>query len=186
MSWFYWYSSGSLHWHCGVHMMAPVPMKQHWITWAYFITLYNHRWQVEGCYARGSDLWPVVIVSTGGRWKAAMPEAVTCGRLLLWAQVAGGRLLCQRLWPVAGCYCEHRWQVEGCYARGCDLWPVVIMSRWSQIGLVIGVPVIWTTHQVSEWLSLTAFWGTADIGVHVVHTSGVIIAYTLESLSSLT
>ena len=43
----------------------------------------EHRWQVQGCYARGSDLWPVVIVSTGGRWKAAMPEAVTCGLLLL-------------------------------------------------------------------------------------------------------
>ena len=40
--------------------------------------------------------------------------------------------------------------------------------------------------QVSEWLSLTAFLGTADIGVHIVHTSRVIIAYALESLSSLT
>ena len=40
--------------------------------------------------------------------------------------------------------------------------------------------------KVSEWLSLTAFWGTTDIGVHVVHTSRVIIAYTLISLVSLT
>ena len=38
---------------------------------------------------------------------------------------------------------------------------------------------------MSEWLSLTAFWGTADIGVHVVHTRRIIITYTLESLSSL-
>ena len=40
--------------------------------------------------------------------------------------------------------------------------------------------------RVREWLSLTAFLGTADIRVHVVHISRVIIAYTLESLSSLT
>ena len=32
-------------------------------------------------------------------------------------------------------------------------------------------------NRVSEWLSLTAFLGTADIGVHVAHTSCVIIAY---------
>ena len=38
----------------------------------------------------------------------------------------------------------------------------------------------------SEWLSLTAFLGTVDIGVHIVHLSGVIVAYTLESLFSLT
>ena len=31
-----------------------------------------------------------------------------------------------------------------------------------------------------------AFWGTADIRVHVVHTSRVIMAYTMESLSPLT
>ena len=34
-------------------------------------------------------------------------------------------------------------------------------------------------------LSLTVFLGTAEIRVHVVHTSCKIIAYTLESLSSL-
>ena len=39
---------------------------------------------------------------------------------------------------------------------------------------------------VSEWFSLTAFLRTADIEVHIVHTSRVIIAYTLKSLSSLT
>ena len=39
---------------------------------------------------------------------------------------------------------------------------------------------------VSEWVSLMTFLSTADIGVHVVHTSRVIISYTLESLSSLT
>ena len=46
---------------------------------------------------------------------------------------------------------------------------------------------LWNCSQwVSEWLSSTAFLGTADIGVHIVHTSTVIIAFTLESLSSLT
>ena len=39
---------------------------------------------------------------------------------------------------------------------------------------------------VSEWFSLTAFLRTADIEVHIVHTSRVVIAYTLKSLSSLT
>ena len=38
----------------------------------------------------------------------------------------------------------------------------------------------------SEWLNLMAFLGTADSKVHIVHINGVIIAYTLESLSSLT
>ena len=39
---------------------------------------------------------------------------------------------------------------------------------------------------VSEWLNLTAFWGKADSEVHIVHISCVIVAYILESLSSLT
>ena len=39
---------------------------------------------------------------------------------------------------------------------------------------------------VSEWFCLTAFLRTADIEVHRVHTSRVIIAYTLESISPLT
>ena len=39
---------------------------------------------------------------------------------------------------------------------------------------------------MSEWLNLTAFLGTADSEVHIVHISHVIIAYTLESLSFLT
>ena len=38
---------------------------------------------------------------------------------------------------------------------------------------------------VSEWLSLTAFSCTGDIGVHKVNTGLVIITYILESLSSL-
>ena len=54
------------------------------------------------------------------------------------------------------------------------------------------VPALWSQYtmaaddlmnQVSEWFSLTAFLRTADIKVH---TSRVIIAYTLKSLSSLT
>ena len=36
---------------------------------------------------------------------------------------------------------------------------------------------------VSEWFSLTTFLRTADIEVHIVHTSRIIIAYTLKSLS---
>ena len=39
---------------------------------------------------------------------------------------------------------------------------------------------------VSEWLNLTAFLGTVDSEVHLVHMSRVITAYTLQSLSSLT
>ena len=39
-------------------------------------------------------------------------------------------------------------------------------------------------YEVSEWLNLAAFLMTAD-EVHIVHISHVIIAYTLESLSSL-
>ena len=31
--------------------------------------------------------------------------------------------------------------------------------------------VIQIEEWVSEWLSLTAFFGTADIGVHLVHTN---------------
>ena len=37
-----------------------------------------------------------------------------------------------------------------------------------------------------ERLSWSAFFGTEDIGVHIVHISRVIITYTLEYLSSLT
>ena len=40
-------------------------------------------------------------------------------------------------------------------------------------------------YEVSEWLNLAAFLMTADSEVHIVHISHVIIAYTLESLSSL-
>ena len=40
--------------------------------------------------------------------------------------------------------------------------------------------------KVSEWLILTALLGTADIRVHIIHISRLIITYTLESLSSLT
>ena len=39
---------------------------------------------------------------------------------------------------------------------------------------------------VSEWLNLTAFLGTEDSKVHIVHISHVIITDTLESLYSLT
>ena len=37
-----------------------------------------------------------------------------------------------------------------------------------------------------EWLNLMAFLGTVDTEVNIVHISCVIVAYTLESLSSLT
>ena len=39
---------------------------------------------------------------------------------------------------------------------------------------------------MNEWLNSTSYFWTTDIGVHVVHTSCVVITYTLESLSSLT
>ena len=38
---------------------------------------------------------------------------------------------------------------------------------------------------VSEWLNLTAFLVIADSEVHKVHLSRVVIAYTLESISTL-
>ena len=46
---------------------------------------------------------------------------------------------------------------------------------------------IWCTLYQIEWvINFNGLLGTAVIGVHVVHTSCVIIAYTLETLSSLT
>ena len=62
----------------------------------------------------------------------------------------------------------------------------------AQSGLIkdsssLNVETIYTkVSSVSEWLNLRAFLGTADSEVHIVHISHVIIAYTLESLSSLT
>ena len=50
-------------------------------------------------------------------------------------------------------------------------------ERWF-VGMKLGT--------VSEWLNLAAFLGTTDSEVHIVHISRVIVAYTLESLSSLT
>ena len=48
-------------------------------------------------------------------------------------------------------------------------------------------PWAWKVSEwVSEWLNLTAFLGTVDSEVHLVHMSRVITAYTLQSLSSLT
>ena len=45
----------------------------------------------------------------------------------------------------------------------------------------------WTPSHTSEWvIKFKAFLGTTDSEVHIVHISRVIIAYTLESLSSLT
>ena len=41
-------------------------------------------------------------------------------------------------------------------------------------------------HNFNEWLTFNSLLGTADIRVHVVHTSRVIITNTLEILSSLT
>ena len=55
------------------------------------------------------------------------------------------------------------------------------LSWANDVMLVRKSPSEW----VSEWLNLAAFLGTADSEVHVVHKSRVIIAYTLESLSSL-
>ena len=36
---------------------------------------------------------------------------------------------------------------------------------------------VWSILLTSEWFSLMAFWGTADIRVHIIHRSSVIIAY---------
>ena len=44
---------------------------------------------------------------------------------------------------------------------------------------------VYTKEWVSEWLNLTAFLQTADSEAHIVHISGVIVAYTMGSLSSL-
>ena len=60
----------------------------------------------------------------------------------------------------------------------------ILRAACSQLK-TIGYLFYATSSFVNE-LSLAAFWGTVDIGVHVVHTSCVIIAYTLKSLSSLT
>ena len=51
---------------------------------------------------------------------------------------------------------------------------------WNPQFLLSGSPEM---DAVSEW---RPFGGSADIWVHIAHTSRVIIAYTLESLSSLT
>ena len=56
------------------------------------------------------------------------------------------------------------------------------------VSVFIRVPWIseermWASERASERLNLTAFLGTADSEVHI---SCVIVAYTLESLSSLT
>ena len=59
-----------------------------------------------------------------------------------------------------------------------SIWSTVSDTMLSEIN----VQAKWT----GEWLNLMAFLGTADSKVHIVHISHVIIAYTLESLSSLT
>ena len=43
------------------------------------------------------------------------------------------------------------------------------------------------TKSVSEWvIKFNGLLGTVDMGVNIVHSSRVIITYTLESVSSLT
>ena len=46
--------------------------------------------------------------------------------------------------------------------------------------------VPWLGERERERIRLSAFFGTEDIGVHIVHISRVIITYTLGYLSSLT
>ena len=82
--------------------------------------------------------------------------------------------------------------LQGCFTdTGAIMWlPQCQWSNPEYMGEVNQQP---TTHTfrshftgVSEWSNLTAFLGTADSEVHIVHISRVITAYTLESLSSLT
>ena len=66
-------------------------------------------------------------------------------------------------WPFVWEFTVHRW---------------IPRTKASEAG--------WVSEWVSEWVNLTAFLGTAGSDVHIVHISRAIIAYTLESLSSLT
>ena len=56
----------------------------------------------------------------------------------------------------------------------------------SNMNVMFNQQIVCAWFWMSEWLHLTAFLGTADGEVHIVHISRVIIAYILESLSSLT
>ena len=89
--------------------------------------------------------------------------------------------------PVAVC-------VQFSKGQQCEGEPVVgarkhhISQQWwhGDASFILTVHTEIETGWVSEWFSLTGFLRTADIEVHIVHTSRVVIAYTLKSLSSLT
>ena len=73
-------------------------------------------------------------------------------------------------------FCQHHCNYNGMYDE-------ILFSY----GTLTILHIRHTLYQwVSEWFSLTAFLRTADIEVHIVHTSHIVIAYTLKSLSSLT
>ena len=55
---------------------------------------------------------------------------------------------------------------------------VRVKFRNSCISGIVGL--IDVTNEKRQRLSLSAFWGTEDIGVHIVHVSRVIMTYALE------
>ena len=75
-----------------------------------------------------------------------------------------------RFWPLKSCSLNNQIFIVACFTlRAPRHWKYYAKYEW-----------------VSEWLNLTAFLGTTDSQVHIVHISHVIIVYKLESLSSLT
>ena len=85
--------------------------------------------------------------------------------------------------------CEWSWiAFKGCWLRMCTCinYPCqYYIYPYQKFGYRILVKQLIHWYG-SEWFSLTAFLRTADVEVHIVYISRVIIAYTLESLSFLT
>ena len=119
-------------------------------------------------------LWQrTATVSTG--WQLATSGAIwTCWASIWTHNISYNRLRCCLLQP----------------RDGCILYVTCTRRDVTYVSVGAAVDTIRATHslqkRVSEWFSLTAFLRTADIEVHIVHTSHVFIAYTLKSLSSLT
>ena len=84
------------------------------------------------------------------------------------------------------CGFKSRWTMRLVWRKSTPL-KICFMSSYNQENeMKCWVLVLFCNKWVSEWLNLISFRGTADSEVHIVHISRVIIAYTLESLSSLT
>ena len=87
------------------------------------------------------------------------------------------------MWLFINAEIKVPWSLKGPHAScvNCFRQPEVHWDMWRTI------PMVRRNDQVSEWvIKFNGIWGAADIAVYVVHKSRVIIAYTLESLSSLT